>query len=185
MNTKNEIKQKLMILFAKEGIESITTKELLEVAEVSNGKFFHYFKNKEVLLSELFEDVQNELYFHLSSNVSEDINLYDLLWSIWDKYAQFYFTYPDKYLFNLSYKNYPTINRCRVNMNMDSSDKFFKIIAKAFKSEDLNFLNYDHFAISLEYNLTMTVEYFRQTNTPYNEEILKKIFNNFYASIKL
>ncbi len=184
MNTKEHIKQKLIILFVQNGIETITTKQVLEVAEVSNGKFFHHFKTKENLLSELFEDTQDELYACLSSSIENVTDLYEFLLTIWIKYTRFYFECPEKYLFLKNYQNYPTIKRRSVNMNLDSSDIFFKKLADCFKKEKLNVIDYEHFKLLVEYNLIATAEYVRKMNKYYDEKIIQQLVDNFWASLK-
>lgn len=55
-NTRKKIFNASLNLLKNYGYEYLTIKNICEEAQVSNGTFFHYFKNKDELLSQYFEE---------------------------------------------------------------------------------------------------------------------------------
>ena len=56
IQTRRQIKDAAFQLFAQKGIHGTNSKEIVELAGVSIGSFYSYFKNKKTLLLEMLED---------------------------------------------------------------------------------------------------------------------------------
>ncbi len=71
MNKKKEILKASIELFALQGYEKTSINTICEKAKVSKGLVFHYFKNKEKILREVFkfmEEVMSEVSENVESN---------------------------------------------------------------------------------------------------------------------
>lgn len=53
--TKNFFLEQALILFQKNGYESVTMRDLAKACDSSLGSFYYYFKNKEEIILELFK----------------------------------------------------------------------------------------------------------------------------------
>ena len=61
MNTKQLILQKASILFAQNGYESFSIRTLAESIPLAPSVLYHYFKDKDALLFEMFNTLNREL----------------------------------------------------------------------------------------------------------------------------
>ena len=59
MNTKELIIKQSFNLFLKKGYKEVSLNEILKVCEVSKGAFYHYYKSKD----ELYSDVLDRFFF--------------------------------------------------------------------------------------------------------------------------
>ncbi|MFH6959173.1 TetR/AcrR family transcriptional regulator [Flavobacterium aquidurense] len=94
MDKKEKILKAALQLFVEFGFHGTPTSKIAEVAEVSNGTLFRYFKTKDDLIVSLYKYVKEELNEYLSDKIgiNEDIkerfrNLYihAILWQIKNK----------------------------------------------------------------------------------------------------
>ncbi|SNT22464.1 transcriptional regulator, TetR family [Anaerovirgula multivorans] len=91
-NTRERIVSISFILFMQKSYKEVTIKEIVQKAGVSQGAFFHYFKNKEELFQEIIDDFLSSIIGAFNS-MSKD-SLY-----------QFYHDYADYFIRSFSIEN--------------------------------------------------------------------------------
>ena len=71
---KSKIISKSRELFLKLGFKSITMDDIAQEMCCSKKTLYKFFANKEILVEETIEDVQNEIHFNISKIFSENEN---------------------------------------------------------------------------------------------------------------
>lgn len=61
MRTREQIKVKALELFNQQGVLNVTLRDVAKALNKSYGNLTYHFKNKEVLIGELYEDMVSEL----------------------------------------------------------------------------------------------------------------------------
>ena len=104
--TKLKIINTAIQLYSKRGL-GIPVKEIIDVAKISNGSFFHHFAKKERLPEEIFDLIKNELDNFLEDNKEEleSDSFKDKTHKIFDILVDWGILEKDKFLFLLKFKN--------------------------------------------------------------------------------
>lgn len=91
MNKREKILDTALRLFVEYGFQGTPTSKIAEVAEVSNGTLFRYFKTKDDLIVSLYIYVKGDLNSYLSDKIGNhtdikecfrDLFIYATLWHI-------------------------------------------------------------------------------------------------------
>lgn len=89
MNRKEAILGAATRLFAGKGFASTPTSEIAKVAGVAEGTIFHYFKSKDEILMEIFEDLMNRYVEGLASAIGKtDTGMHAV-----EKFVRFHFRF--------------------------------------------------------------------------------------------
>ncbi|WMJ89112.1 TetR/AcrR family transcriptional regulator [Anaerocolumna sp. MB42-C2] len=82
IETKEKILDAAYRLFCKKGYYNTTTNEIAQVANVSIGSLYSYFKDKDTILLEIL-DRYNESYIKVHDELSRDMELYKTDLKLW------------------------------------------------------------------------------------------------------
>jgi AcrR family transcriptional regulator len=74
MKTKNSIKNKARLLFNQLGVRNVTLREVAQQLDRSYGNITYYYSTKEKLITELYQDMHEELS-HLATLYQPNSNL--------------------------------------------------------------------------------------------------------------
>lgn len=86
IRTKNRIYKHALDLFLKKGFNEVRIIDICKSANVSVGVFYHYFKNKEEILNESYEDVFNKIIDEtMKRNENKSINNLKFALSLYGK----------------------------------------------------------------------------------------------------
>lgn len=61
MSTKEKIIKKATVICAVQGFEGLSMRELAKKADIASSVLYHYFKNKDALLKEMFDSINTSL----------------------------------------------------------------------------------------------------------------------------
>jgi len=89
MNTKDKIMQTAFMVFLDKGFKSTTYAELISATQVSKGAFYHYFKNKEELFTEVIDRYFLSFFNQVNWEELEQLELEELESRMQDFYLHF------------------------------------------------------------------------------------------------
>ena len=89
LNTKEKILYNALKLFNKKDTKSITTNHIAKVTKISPGNLYYYFKNKEEIINELYNQMTKKIDFEntpLPNNLCEFKKYCNYVANIWWEY---------------------------------------------------------------------------------------------------
>ena len=129
-NKESAIREKAMELIVAEGFDGLSMQKLAKAANVSPATIYIYYKNREDLLNQLFNHVQQTFYEVALAGFNPDLSFEEGLWIQWKNRLKFILKYPVHFQFHEQFRNSPLINHGDVNVsNFKESMKLFVINA--------------------------------------------------------
>lgn len=68
---KARIERAALVLFAQNGVDAVSTREIASAAQVAEGSIYRHFKSKEVLAEALFEAIHTKLFALVNAALAE------------------------------------------------------------------------------------------------------------------
>lgn len=120
MRTRDEkkeeaIREKAMEMIVEEGFDGLSMQKLARAAEVSPATIYIYYKNREDLLTNLYNHVQEKFSEVVLRKFNPDLSLEEGLWVQWKNRLKFIMDYPVYFRFQEQFRNSPCINQKNVN----------------------------------------------------------------------
>lgn len=106
----DKILQASLRLFIKDGFHATPTSKIAKEAGVSNGTLFHYFKTKEILVSELYLSIKRQLRDHLINNLDRCKTTREKVKYIWISWVKWGIENSEKIVFFKQFHNSPYIS---------------------------------------------------------------------------
>ncbi|HYF02353.1 MAG TPA: TetR/AcrR family transcriptional regulator [Patescibacteria group bacterium] len=122
MRIRNEqkeaaIREKAMEMIVAEGFDGLSMQKLARAACVSPATIYIYFKNREDLLNQLFNEVQEKFSEVALKDFTPELSFKDGLWLQWKNRLEFIDKYPVHYNFYEQFRNSPLVNHEAVRLN--------------------------------------------------------------------
>lgn len=114
---ESAIRQKAMEMIVAEGFDGFSMQKLAKAANVSPATLYIYFKNREDLLNQLFNEVQQTFSDVTLQNFSLELSFEDGLWLQWNNRLKFILDYPAQFYFYEQFRNSPLVNNKDVKMS--------------------------------------------------------------------
>ncbi|MBP6720707.1 MAG: TetR/AcrR family transcriptional regulator [Bacteroidia bacterium] len=116
MRTRDESKEaclrmKAMEMIVAEGFDGLSMQKLAKAAGVSPATIYIYWKNREDLLNQLFQEVQENFTGVALEGFSPEMSLSDGLWLQWQNRLRFILEFPVQFAFYEQFRHSPLINR--------------------------------------------------------------------------
>jgi TetR/AcrR family transcriptional repressor of multidrug resistance operon len=116
MRTRDEskeacIRMKAMEMIVAEGFDGLSMQKLAKAAGVSPATIYIYWKNREDLLNQLFQEVQENFTRVALEGFSPEMSLSDGLWLQWQNRLRFILEFPVQFAFYEQFRHSPLINR--------------------------------------------------------------------------
>ena len=109
--TKRElILEASLKIFVEYGFHGAPITKLISEAGFSNVTFFHYFKTKEELITELYVEIKRELYDTINKDIRDSLIVKKTLRSIWMNWVIWGSENPTKFKFLELFSSSPFIN---------------------------------------------------------------------------
>lgn len=86
MNTKESISKAALLLFNKNGVEKVTTRDIAREAGISQGNLHYHYSNKELLIETLFEKFLKKVDELSSFTMDKPFGKEDVLKSMQENY---------------------------------------------------------------------------------------------------
>lgn len=114
---ESAIREKAMEMIVKEGFDGLSMQKLAKAAGVSPATIYIYFKNREDLLNQLFNDVQQKFSEVALKDFSPELSFEEGLWVQWQNRLEFIFNYPVHFRFHEQFRNSPLIDHKDVDLS--------------------------------------------------------------------
>lgn len=107
---ERSIREKALEMIVQEGFDGFSMQKLAKAADVSPATIYIYYKNREDLLTQLYNDVQQVFTEVTLKNFDPSMSLSDGLWLQWKNRFHFILDYPVYFQFFEQFRNSPCIN---------------------------------------------------------------------------
>lgn len=136
--TKREIiLQASLDVFVTYGFHGAPVTKLISEAHVSNGTFFHYFKTKEDLITDLYVAIKQSLHQHISTDVSAEYNIKKNIRTIWTSWVQWGVNHPLEFRFLELFSSSPYIHQVDKETMKSAYEFIGEMIRKGIEEEIL------------------------------------------------
>ena len=135
MRTRDEkkgaaIRQKALEMIVAEGFDGLSMQKLAKAANVSPATIYIYYKNREDLLNQLFNNVQETFFNVALEGFNPALSFEQGLWIQWKNRLKFILKYPVHFQFMEQFRNSPCINHSDINKSaFKESMKLFVMTA--------------------------------------------------------
>ena len=117
-NKEIMIREKAMEMIVREGFDGLSMQKLAKAAGVSPATIYIYYKNREDLLHQLFNDAQIAFANTALKNFNPHASLEEGLWTQWKNRLEFIEENPFYYQFYEQFRNTHLINHKNVNISV-------------------------------------------------------------------
>jgi TetR/AcrR family transcriptional regulator, multidrug resistance operon repressor len=115
-NKEAAIRKKAIEMIVNEGFDGLSMAKLARAAGVSPATIYIYYKNREDLLHQLFNDSQKAFAEYGLRNFDPEATLEEGLWRQWKNRLEFILEHPIYFKFFEQFRNSHLINHKNVNM---------------------------------------------------------------------
>ncbi len=133
---ESTVREKAMEMIVKEGFDGLSMQKLATAAGVSPATIYIYFKNREDLLNQVFNEVQQKF----SDTALEQFNKEDSfeagIWKQWKNRLKFILEYPVHFRFMEQFRNSPLINHDDVKLS-EFKESMGAFLKNAIKRGDI------------------------------------------------
>jgi len=115
-------------MIVKDGFEGLTMQKLAKKAHVSPATIYIYFKDREDLLNQLYNDCQETFEETVLADFDPEMPFKEGLWLQWKNRYRFLMEYPNEFHFMEQFRSSPLINHkdIRITSFRDAMGKFVK-----------------------------------------------------------
>lgn len=125
-NKKIAIREKAMEMIVAHGFDGMSMQKLATTAGVSPATIYIYFKNREDLLNQIFNEVEETFSKVALENFNPEMSFEEGLWLQWKNRLKYVTKYPIHFGFHEQFRNSPLLNHCDIKITS------FKENMKAF-----------------------------------------------------
>jgi TetR/AcrR family transcriptional repressor of multidrug resistance operon len=141
MRTRDESKEaclrmKAMEMIVAEGFDGLSMQKLAKAAGVSPATIYIYWKNREDLLNQLFQEVQENFTAVAMEGFSPEMRLSEGLWLQWQNRLRFILEYPVQFAFYEQFRHSPLINRGDMKFAV-FKENMQQFVANAVRNQEL------------------------------------------------
>ncbi|MEC2055973.1 TetR/AcrR family transcriptional regulator [Peribacillus psychrosaccharolyticus] len=133
MGKREDILTATLDLITEEGLQSVTFSKIFKRANVGSSTFYHYYKSKEELVSELFLNARTHMSESVMIGYDPNRTVYERLKGILKSTADYALNYPKELSFIENYCQSPYISEELRNRLDPSAIEIFSIIEQGQK----------------------------------------------------
>ncbi len=116
-NKEKALREKAMEMIVNEGFHGLSMQKLARAANVSPATIYIYFKHREDLLNQLFNEVQQTFSEVALEGFNPELSLEEGLWLQWKNRLKFVTKFPIHYKFHDQFKSSPLIDHGDIKMH--------------------------------------------------------------------
>ncbi|MES2681476.1 MAG: TetR/AcrR family transcriptional regulator [Bacteroidota bacterium] len=135
-NKEAAIRKKAVEMIVNEGFDGLSMAKLAKAAGVSPATIYIYYKNREDLLHQLFNDSQKAFAEYGLRNFDPEATLEEGLWRQWKNRLEFILEHPIYFKFFEQFRNSHLINHKNVNMT-EFRESMMLFVKNAIKRGEL------------------------------------------------
>ncbi len=111
MSKKKAILDAVLELITKRGLYDTPMSEVANKANVAAGTIYHYFKNKEALILELYTGSKSQMMEAIIENVDENATYQRQFVKLWKNLYNFFTSQPKLFKFMEQFENSPFLDK--------------------------------------------------------------------------
>lgn len=111
MSKKKAILDAVLVLITKRGLYDTPMSEVANTANVAAGTIYHYFKNKEALILELYAGSKSQMMGAIIENVDENATYQRQFVKLWKNLYNFFTGQPKLFKFMEQFENSPFLDK--------------------------------------------------------------------------
>ena len=174
-----------LTLFTERGFHNTPTSLIAKEAGVATGTLFHYFKNKEILINDLYLHIKKEMLDMLKGESTKISAIEDKLEFVWMNAVKWGIMHPKKSLFFQQFASSPFISNLTREQAASQFEFIFDLIDEAIKTNKLKPMSKEFISTYFEGMVFTTIQYLRKYPEFISEENLLRIFDVYKNGIAL
>ncbi|WP_339736960.1 TetR/AcrR family transcriptional regulator [uncultured Maricaulis sp.] len=104
--TKARIERAALKLFACQGMDGVSIKQIAQACEISDGAMYRHFKSKDALARLMFEAIHARLLQLVDANIRPDASLEETVHAVVTAYCELAENDPAQFTYHLTHRNY-------------------------------------------------------------------------------
>ncbi|MBM7541933.1 TetR/AcrR family transcriptional regulator [Amphibacillus cookii] len=133
MGKREDILTATLDLITEEGLQSVTFSKIFTKANVGSSTFYHYFSNKEDVVSEVFVNARAHMGEFILKEYDDTLTTYEKMKAILFNMAEFGFSHPHEMLLIDNYCDSPFIPEEIRKQPVPADEIILKIIIEGQK----------------------------------------------------
>ena len=174
-----------LTLFTERGFHNTPTSLIAKEAGVATGTLFHHFKNKEILINELYLHIKKEMLDVLIDESNKIPAIDKKLELVWMNSVKWGIMHPKESLFFQQFASSPFISNLTREQAASQFEFIFDLIDEAVENEILKPMSREFISAYFEGMVFTTIQYLRKFPNNISEENLRKIFDVYKNGIAL
>ena len=174
-----------LTLFTERGFHNTPTSLIAKEAGVATGTLFHHFKNKAILINELYLHIKKEMLDVLQAESSKISAIEKKMELIWINAVKWGIMHPKESLFFQQFASSPFISSLTREQATNQFEFVFDLIDEAIKNKILKPMSKEFISLYLEGMVFTTIQYLRKYPEFISEENLLRIFDVYKNGIAL
>lgn len=170
-------------LFTDRGFHNTPTSLIAKEAGVATGTLFHHFKNKEILINELYLSIKKDLLNILSEKLCDPCEVDEKIKIIWKHVVQWGIMHPNEFQFTQQFANSTFITTLTREQAKNQFEFIYEIYEKAVEKNILKSVCREFVMDYFEGMVNIAIKHFRTYPDHISEDNLNELFNVFWYGI--
>ncbi len=191
MNVQSEIgdKRKAILdttldLIRQYGLQGTPVSLIAKNANVASGTIYHYFENKEAIISELYNMIRKEMLAAMFTGEMEEKDFRSQFFSGWINLCRYFISHPGSLIFIQQHNSAPVLIKKKKN-NKIPVDKFSEFFQSGMDNGYLKKMEYNLLATVVFGAIIATAKYHISGRFDYTDGDFCKIAAIIWDGIKL
>ena len=189
MNVQSEISDKrksildsTLELIRQNGFQGTPISLIAKDAGVAAGTIYHYFENKEAIISELHDIIRKEMLAAMFGKENEIKGFKSQFFNGWTNLCKYFIAHPGSLIFIQQYNSAPDLKNNKKKIPVDRFNQFFQ---SGMDNGYLKKMEYNLVASVVFGAIISTAKYHLTGRFGYTDDDLCKIANIIWDGIKL
>lgn len=170
-------------LFVEGGFHGTSTAKIAEIAGVSTGTLFNYFKTKEELINRLYFYSKESMFKKINYNYDDKKTIKENFKTLWFKLVNFCTSEPNKFLFIITFHYSPYITSLTHKQMETQTESMLELFRRGMEQQKIKELPFELLAGYFWGNITSTMNYFIQFPQKNNRKNTELVFELFWDGI--
>ncbi len=181
---KDRILQATLKLITENGFHGTPVSMIADEAGVGSGTIYRYFTNKEAIITELYDIVQEELNQAILTGIPEGVSIRDEIYIKWKNILTFYTKNPYKAKFLDQYASSPFVSSEVARKNKKRFSHYDELIKRAISERVIRDVNYSSITVLMWGAIQQLAERHRTQGLNITTKLIDEIFSIFWDGIK-
>ncbi len=171
-------------LFVEKGFHGTSTAKIAEIAEVSTGTLFNYFKTKEELINRLYFYSKESMFKEVNYDYDDKKTIKENFKTLWLNLVYFCTHNPNKFRFIITFHYSPFITSLTHKQMENQTESMLELFRIGTEQQEIKELPIELVVGYLWGNMTSTINYFTQFPQKNNKENRDMVFELFWDGIQ-